>query len=665
MITVLQDDFSQFSIGPFPYDPQHSAIGEYHYYPSIGNDGGWYDPMVYSRWRGPTWIITEDRGIKYMEQTRPQFAIKPAFWPLLVKGEESWSDYSLEVTVRPLSTLSHTGILFRYQHARRYYFLGFEGGKLRLLKRDQDRISELAAVDFSCHADNRYRLKVTCFGNRLQASVDGSELLCVDDGDYSHGRIGLSARMPAQYSDVVVTMTEQGHARWLAAVKEEALELAGLRSEYPQPRLWKAIDFRNFGTSRQIRFGHLLGTKELQMVLAQHQKRGQGDAYAHISCLTAITMDGEVLWQLGEPSTLEDHVLLSADLPFQIADVDGDGCDEVIMARNFELAILDGRTGQVKRSVATPMSTESTKELYMVPHGQFAFDRVNVDSIRIANFSGKAAATDIVIKDRYSRLWVYDSELKPLWSFHEGITGHFPYTADMDGDGKDEMFVGYHWVDHDGTLLWTLPVPTDHTDEILIGSWDPDAPGPQIAIASGDEGFIIANLQGGIVRKQAIGHAQRVSIGDYRPDLPGLEICVSTYWGEQGIVYIFDSKGELLHQFEPGCNGNVITPVNWTGDGSDLVLLNGNTRFGGLMDGKGRRVVVFPEDGHPDLCSEVLDVTGDGRDEILLWDASRMYIYTQDRPAASDRVAVPDKYPHRNGSNYRGEFNYPRESEIV
>ncbi|TDF96273.1 hypothetical protein [Paenibacillus piri] len=662
MITVLQDDFSQFSIGPFPYDPQHSAIGEYHYYPSAGNHGDWHDPMVYSRWRGPTWIITENRGTKYMEQTRPQFAIKPAFWPLLVKGDVSWRDYTLEITLRPLSTLTHTGIVFRYQHARRYYFLGFEGGKLLLLKRDQERITELASAAFQYDVDHRYRLKITCSGSKLQASVNGEALLQAEDGSYANGRIGLSSRMPAQYSDVVVSMAEKDHRGWIASVKANALELAQLRSEYAQPRLWKTVDFKNFGTSRQIRFGHLTGSKELQMVLAQHQKRGQGDAYAHISCLTAITLDGEVLWQLGEASTLEDHILLSADLPFQVCDVDGDGYDEVVMARNFELMILDGRTGYVKRSIPTPMSVESTKELYHVPHGQFAFDRVNVDSIRIANFSGKATATDIIIKDRYSRLWVYNSELELLWTFHEGVTGHFPYTVDMDGDGKDEMFVGYHWVDHDGTLLWTLPVPTDHTDEILLGSWNPNTPEPLIAIASGDEGFMIANLQGEILQKHMIGHVQRVSIGNYRPDLPGLELCVSTFWGEQGIVYIYDSQGRLLHQFEPGCNGNVITPVSWAGDGSDLVLLNGNTKFGGLIDGSGRRVVVFPEDGHPDLCSEVLDVTGDGRDEILLWDAQRMYIYTQDRPAATDKVLVPDKYPHFNASNYRGEFNYPRKA---
>jgi hypothetical protein len=30
-------------------------------------------------------------------------------------------------------------------------------------------------------------------------------------------------------------------------------------------------------------------------------------------------------------------------------------------------------------------------------------------------------------------------------------------------------------------------------------------------------------------------------------------------------------------------------------------------------------VVIFPEDGHPDLCAAVHDLTGDRRDEIVLF----------------------------------------------
>jgi len=43
--------------------------------------------------------------------------------------------------------------------------------------------------------------------------------------------------------------------------------------------------------------------------------------------------------------------------------------------------------------------------------------------------------------------------------------------------------------------------------------------------------------------------------------------------------------------------------------------------------------VVFPDDGHPDLASAALDLTGDPRDEVLLWDQERVWIYAQVRPS--------------------------------
>jgi rhamnogalacturonan endolyase len=658
MIQVFTDNFSQFQIGPFPYDPKHSAIGEYHYFPTQGFKGFWYDPIVWYGWLGPSWIVTEGNGDKYMEQTRPQMAIS-AHWPTLVAGESSWKDYSFEVTLRLLSTDSFTGIAFRYTHARRYYFLCFGEGYLHLMKRDQEQLVDLATVPFASDCDSHYRLCVECTGSNLMAFVDGNLLLCVDDDSYAQGRIALVARMPAQFSNVAVSMTQESHASWIAATHRSARDLVELRAAYPQPHLWKCIDLKNFGTGRQIRFGHLTGNSEMHMVLAQHQKRGYKDAYAHISCLTAIDLDGKVLWQLGEPSIEPDHAIVSCDLPVQVCDIDGDGIDEVIVARDFKLMILDGRTGAIRKAIPTPLSDAPDDTLHSLPYKKYAFDRVNVDAIRICNFSGKPKPCDILIKDRYSRLWAYDNELNLLWHFHAGITGHFPYTADINGDGRDEMFVGYHLVDADGHLIWTLPVPSDHTDEILIGRWDPEATEPQIAIASGDEGFMVANLHGELLVKKMLGHAQRISVGNYRPDLPGLELSVTTFWGCQGIIYLYDCKGNLLDEFEPCCNGNLITPVNWTGDGRDLRLLNGNAKHGGLVDGYGRRVVTFPDDGHPDLCAEVINLTGDARDDIVLWDQQRMYIYTQDRPADTPEVSRPLKYPHYNASNYRGEYNYP------
>ena len=82
-----------------------------------------------------------------------------------------------------------------------------------------------------------------------------------------------------------------------------------------------------------------------------------------------------------------------------------------------------------------------------------------------------------------------------------------------------------------------------------------------------------------------------------------------------------------------------------------------------MIDGQLRRVMTFPADGHPELAADVLDLTGDPRDEIVLWDQENVWIYTQDRPPPSDRVYAPIRNPRYNGSNYRASISLPNWKE--
>ena len=88
-------------------------------------------------------------------------------------------------------------------------------------------------------------------------------------------------------------------------------------------------------------------------------------------------------------------------------------------------------------------------------------------------------------------------------------------------------------------------------------------------------------------------------------------------------------------------------------------MLNANVREGGMIDGQLRRVVTLPDDGHPDLAYQVLDVTGDERDEIIVWDADSVWIYTQDRPFTGQRIYKPSRNPLYNDSNYRATVSLP------
>jgi hypothetical protein len=161
-----------------------------------------------------------------------------------------------------------------------------------------------------------------------------------------------------------------------------------------------------------------------------------------------------------------------------------------------------------------------------------------------------------------------------------------------------------------------------------------------------------------------IGHAQSPCVGKFREDLPGLQYFTVNFWKNPGIVTLFDFNGNMLEQQEPIHSGSVMLPVNWRGDGQEFVLLSGNSREGGMIDGHIRRVVMFPDDGHPDLTSAVLNLTGDARDEIVLWDQEQVWIYTQDRPFTGKRIYAPQRNPEYNESNYRLTVSLPAWHDI-
>lgn len=661
-ICLFEESFSSFPMGPFPYDADHSAMGEYHYFPESGYKGRWHDPIANYDYKGPSWVVTTPifDGRKMMESTRIQGPQEKTSLPTLASGDVLWKDYQVKVLLRPLSKDLPSGFLFRYQTSLMHYGVFFTSEGLELQRVDKLERSVLANASVDWSTDEFQLVSVTVEGDLIVLSHNGDEVLRIQDNRYADGCIALCACMPTQYASVEV-FSSKAEAKRLEE-KKASLEnlVTEKRKAFPQPKLVKRIDLADFGAGRQIRFGHLLGTDEMFFVIAQNQRRVYKDRYPFISCLTAVSLlTGEVLWQLGQPRDEEDVVRLTTDLPFQIYDIDGDGFDEVIASWNFKLYILDGRSGEVKQEMDTPFNEHSADELCGVEFGHHAFNRLNIDAISIVNVTGKSRPSDLLIKDRYSRIWIYDNDLHLVWMFTHNNTGHFPYAHDFNGDGKDEIYSCYNMIDSEGKLVWKLPIYTDHTDEIIIGPIDPDQQ-DLIAIVSGWEGFMLVDKDGTIVRRDINGHGQRISVGNYLPDNRGLEICTTTYWGSQGIVYMHDCKGQELWHLEMRCNGNVIAPVNWDGSGQDLLLLNGNAQNGGLMDGHGDVVVRFPEDGHPDLCCEVLAITGDERDEIVVWDRKQLWVYTQDcEQPLREKTYLPHKYPMYNASNYRGEFCFP------
>ena len=67
-----------------------------------------------------------------------------------------------------------------------------------------------------------------------------------------------------------------------------------------------------------------------------------------------------------------------------------------------------------------------------------------------------------------------------------------------------------------------------------------------------------------------------------------------------------------------------------------------------------RNVVRFTEPGRPVLACDVIDLCGDSRDEVLLWDRDKLWIYTQgDNVPPPEKIMPLYKMPLHSRSNYQ------------
>jgi hypothetical protein len=658
---LFRDDFARYPPGWLtrPIGQLNAAIQEYHYLPHRGVPlGPWANAICHL----DAWAVGDEEGKPYLEQhtVNDQAALLN---PLFITGDREWGDYTVDVLVKPLSLDDMAGVVFRYHTNRHYYLFALTGGKtarlaVRLPLEKRFRLAEwreLGSSPFAYDTTRYHRLTVENKGSAIKAYVDGKLLLRADDGELVRGKAGVTANIPARFQDFLIDASAETKRGINDRIAGREAELAKLRAENPQPKLWKSFDTPRFGAGRNARFGDLDGDGVPDMLIAQNIPR-IGDNFIQISCLTAVTFDGKVLWQLGRPDPRNG--LLTADCPFQIHDIDGDGRNEVVMIKDFQLQIREGSTGGLRQSTGMPKALADNR---LKP-----YTLTNGDSLAFLDLVGQGKRHELLVKDRYSNFWIFNNRLDPLWK-GQGQTGHYPYPFDVDGDGREEVAIGYALWDDSGRRLWSRDDELrDHADGLAVGSFGADTKAePRVYAWGSDEGFLVFDRGGTILKHVRIGHAQSATVGKFCPDRPGLQLMCVNYWKNPGIITLFDADGNLLGQEEPIHSGSPMLPVNWRGDGREFVLLSGNAREGGMIDGQLRRVVMFPDDGHPDLTANVANVTGDTRDEVILWDQERVWVYTQDRPFTGKRMYAPIRNPDCNESNYRTVVSRPRWIELA
>ncbi|HPP93431.1 MAG TPA: hypothetical protein PLT59_11140 [Bacteroidales bacterium] len=650
---LLRDDFSGLDTGLF--SAPVGAHTEYHYLPEAGQKGNWVVSSFASGsgW-GTAWQIKNDDSGNAMYQT---FFNKSARWthPMIIAGDSLWKNYKITVRFSPESDTFCTGIAFRYRNDRCFYFFGLKQSKAIIIKfRHADDVNSLketvlAEAPFKFNPGSEVTLEVRVENNKIKAWLNKKIKLEASDDTYATGKIGLISDTKAVYRYVEVLTSDKENLRLQNKKSEYELQSLKLQDANPKMVLWKKIKTPGFGVGRNLRFGDLDGDGIIDVLIGQVVHHAwPRDSHSELSCLTAMTFDGKMLWQIGTPDPEKNH--LTNDVGFQIIDLDNDGKNEVVYCMNFEIIVADGATGKTLYKASTPYSKIKGDK----------FPRILGDCLFFFDAEGKGYPSNILIKDRYTNFWVMNSKLKVLW---EGNckTGHYPFAYDIDNDGREELAIGYSLYDHDGKLLWCLDDKIeDHCDGVAIVDFDqnPETE-PEIMYAASNAGYLRLDLKGNILKRYFIGHVQNPAIANFRTDLPGLETVTINFWGNQGIIHFYDSNGNIYHDFEPNQFGSMCLPLNWKGDGEEYFVHNASLKEGGVFDGWGRKVLQFPADGHPEMCNAVLDITGDCRDEIVVWDPDEIWVYTQSDNPRTGRLYRPVRNPLYNYSNYQATVSLP------
>ncbi len=647
--TVFSDGFQQLESGAVPFnDPSDPAV---YYIPERGQLGEWSLAASF-RYEGfgEAWQIRGEEGDHYLAQTftnlNAQYEpLSLITHPMIVAGDTLWRDYTLDVEFTPMDKFDKCGVVFRYHHPASYYFFGIEGNTVTL-KLIQQPVTPLRPIEKILNIKplvwtpgDRFHAVVSVRKGDIHAILNDSVSMYARDQAYPSGKIGLLSDLPARFHRVEVKLL-RGEQRRLNRRRRQIERRTDYRiAEHPVMVRWKKLETPGFGTDQNIRLGDLNGDGNKEIVLVR-AGLGEGGGPGPVRLISAMDLEGELIWQFGDPAS--EQVALGVEQPVQVHDLDGDGKREVIYFDRGWIRILNGRTGAPVRSRRLPSAPES------------------ICSLSFGDLLGTGRDNCILLSDRDHSIMVLNEKLEILWD-KKLENGSQPLVYDMDGDGSPEVLTGYTAFGPSGGRLFDAGAFIGDRCNGVSG-YELNGDGgnlPCLVYAAGDWGLLYFDLSGNLLKQHTMGHVRYFSVANFSAEEPGLEIVTSNQWGSDGLMHITDATGKIRHRFMVSSGLNRCVPVNWKGDGEEFFITGTDTVSGGLYDGNGMLAVGFPSDGHPELCYLVQDMTGDARDEILVWDQESLWIYTQENNPRMGNTYQPKRIPLYNHSVHQMDHSLP------
>ena len=406
-------------------------------------------------------------------------------------------------------------------------------------------------------------------------------------------------------------------------------------------RIVNEVDTTGFGDTA-MRLGDIDGDGELEAVWFQardcHIPRMSAGGYRHekqVHCVTAMKLDGDVMWQEGAP--LGTGYWAVHGVGAAVADIDANGQAEVVYVTEREgrsyLRILEGNRGYFRKEVETGPNCV----------------------LQLCDIRGLGAKRDILVSTYVNPIYIYADDLTCLWNCHfYGGAGHSHAFADVTGDGKDECFIGYCCVKASGLKLWWRPdmephleemTRAPHVDSIQIHDINGDGRREELLIAGQD--LVVLDAATGEDRWVFHGtHIQTAAVGKFLPDREGLQIfCTERrLHGEREPIgfrgYMVDCQGNEIWRKDKAGYGR---PIKLAGHDEDSIFAASPGRPVEILDGMGHVIQALDEmppatyavdrfdDGDTGTRAvyTIADTNGDGLPEILAYNRTHLWHWAQ------------------------------------